>query len=200
MERVSRGGVVELRLEVDSKVYEEVDKLAKGLGSSVANLIIAVLDVLADYSNDIVSLGRELAISEDKRVISALEELVYYGVESWRNIVNPLLDYLKARGCYELESLDFEPLEPLIEIEMIALEGCKYKVDKLILTWSAKGISLEAYYYLEDGIKPSPSTTLTYEWSYIPDENAIVISIIASTITQVPPLDSIEKELEKLGV
>ncbi len=200
MESPSKEGLVELKLEVDPKVYGKVEKLAGRLNTTVTNFIILALDVLADYSNDIADLGGALAVGEDKRAVSTLEELIYYGVESWRSIINPILDHLKARGCYELESLDFDPLEPFMEVEMVALEGCKYKVDRFTLTWSFKGVSLEAYYYLEQRTQPSPRAQLAYEWSYLPDDNAVVISITAPSILQVPPLDVIDKEIEKLGV
>jgi hypothetical protein len=110
------------------------------------------------------------------------------------------LDIVKARGCYELESLDFEPLEPLIEVEMVALESCRYKADKLSLAWSPKGVILEVYYYLEPGVKPGLHITLAYEWSYLPDEHAVVISVTALSIAQIPPLEDIEKEAEKLKI
>jgi hypothetical protein len=195
-----KGGPVELRLEVDPGVYEKIGKLAEKLNTNVANIVLQVLSVLADYSNDIVGLGELLAVSGDKRAVSTLEELIYYGVESWRSIVNPLLGYLGAVGCYELESIDFEPLEPLLEVEMVALEGCRYKVDRFTLTWSPKGVSLEAYYYLERGVRPSPKASIAYEWSFLPDENAIVVSITAPSIAQIPQLEAIDRELGKLGV
>jgi hypothetical protein len=193
-------GFVELRLNVDPKIYEAVSKLAQSLNTTVSDVTLALLDILAEYSNDIAGLGRDLAVSDDKRAVSTLEELVYYGIESWRNIVNTLLDIVKARGCYELESLDFEPLEPLIEVEMVALEGCRYKADKLSLAWSPKGVILEVYYYLEPGVKPGLHITLAYEWSYLPDEHAVVISVTASSIAQIPPLEDIEREAEKLKI
>lgn len=184
-----------MKLNVNSRVYEAIEKLARRLNTNVEGLALALLDIVAEYSNDIAGLGRELAVSDDKRAVSTLEELIYYGIESWRNIINNLLGIIKARGCYELESLDFEPLEPLVEVEMVALEGCRYEADKLSLTWSPKGVVLEAYYYLEPGVKLEPHTTLAYEWSYLPDEHAIVVSITASSIEQIPTLDSIEKEI-----
>jgi hypothetical protein len=195
-----KGGSVELRLEVDPGVYEKIGKLAEKLNTNVTNIVLHVLSILADYSNDIVGLGELLAVSGDKRAESTFEELIYYGVESWRSIVNPLLGYLGAVGCYELESIDFEPLEPLLEVEMVALEGCRYKVDRFTLTWSPKGVSLEAYYYLERGVRPSPKASIAYEWSFLPDENAIVVSITAPSIAQVPQLEAIDRELGKLGV
>jgi hypothetical protein len=195
-----KGGYVELRLEVDPGVYEKIEKLAEKLNTNVTNIVLHVLSILADYSNDIVGLGELLAVSGDKKAESTFEELIYYGVESWRSIVNPLLGYLGAVGCYELESIDFEPLEPLLEVEMVALEGCRYKVDRLTLTWSPKGVSLEAYYYLERGVRPSPKASIAYEWSFLPDENAIVVSITAPSIAQIPQLEAIDRELGKLGV
>jgi hypothetical protein len=191
---------VELRLNVDPKIYEAVSKLAQSLNTTVSDVTLALLDILAEYSNDIAGLGKDLAVSDDKRAVSTLEELVYYGIESWRNIVNTLLDIIKAKGCYELESLDFEPLEPLIEVEMVALESCRYKADKLSLAWSPKGVILEVYYYLEPGVKPGLHITLAYEWSYLPDEHAVVISVTASSIAQIPPLEDIEREAEKLKI
>lgn len=191
---------MELRLNVDPKIYEAVSKLAQSLNTTVSDVTLALLDILAEYSNDIAGLGKDLAVSDDKRAVSTLEELVYYGIESWRNIVNTLLDIIKAKGCYELESLDFEPLEPLIEVEMVALESCRYKADKLSLAWSPKGVILEVYYYLEPGVKPGLHITLAYEWSYLPDEHAVVISVTASSIAQIPPLEDIEREAEKLKI
>ena len=200
MSEAPKGGSVELRLEVDPGVYEKIGKLAEKLNTNVTNIVLQVLSILADYSSDIAGLGELLAVSGDKKAESTFEELIYYGVESWRSIVNPLLGYLGAVGCYELESIDFEPLEPLLEVEMVALEGCRYKVDRLTLTWSPKGVSLEAYYYLERGVRPSPKASIAYEWSFLPDENAIVVSITAPSIAQIPQLEAIDRELGKLGV
>ena len=200
MSEAPKGGPVELRLEVDPGVYEKIGKLAEKLNTNVANIVLQVLSILADYSSDIAGLGELLAVSSDKRAESTFEELIYYGVESWRSIVNPLLGYLGAVGCYELESIDFEPLEPLLEVEMVALEGCRYKVDRFTLTWSPKGVSLEAYYYLERGVRPSPKASIAYEWSFLPDENAIVVSITAPSIAKIPQLEAIDRELGKLGV
>jgi len=191
---------VELRVVVDRRVYERILRLSEAFKTKPEDFTAALLDVLSDYSDDIVSLGRDLAVSDDKRALSTLEELVFYGVESWRSIVNVILELLGARGCYELESIDFEPLEPLIEIEVVALEGCKFKADRVTISWSPRGVVLEAFYYLESRPRPEPKVKLAYEWSYLPDEHAVVVSVTGTSIAEMPRLQALDAEVEKLGL
>jgi len=191
---------VELRVVVDRRVYERISRLSEAFKTKPEDFTATLLDVLSDYSDDIASLGRDLAVSDDKRALSTLEELVFYGVESWRSIVNTILEFLEARGCYELESLDFEPLEPLVEIEVVALEGCKFKADRVTISWSPRGVVLEAFYYLESRPRPEPKVKLAYEWSYLPDEHAVVVSVTGASIAEMPRLQALDAEVEKLGL
>jgi len=191
---------VELKVVVDKKVYEKISKLSEAFKTKPEDFTAALLDVLSDYSGDIASLGKDLAVSDDKRALSTLEELVFYGVESWRRIVNTILELLGAKGCYELESIDFEPLEPLIEVEFVALEGCKFKADRVVVSWSPKGVVLEAFYYLESRPRPEPKVKLAFEWSYLPDEHAILLSVARTSIAEIPRLQVLDAEVEKLGL
>lgn len=193
-------GEVKIEVKVSEEAYSRLSQLAGELGVSVDSLASSALDVIASYSQDIASLGFKLAVSRDKKVFSVFEELIYYGVLGWREVVNKILEHLNAVGLFELEDMEFDPLGPLIEIEMVALEASTLKADSLRIAWSQKGAAMEVYYYLEDKVKPAPREELKYEWSYLPDEHAIVVSVVASSITELPTLGSIESEVAKLGV
>lgn len=191
---------VELKISISKSVYDKISGLAEALKTKPEDLVKTMLEVLADYTSEVSRLGASLAVSDEKRATSTFEELLYYGVESWRSLVEVLLDILGAKGCYELESIDFEPLEPLLEIEMVALEGCKFKADRLVVSWSTKGVMVEVFYYLESRPKPAPQVSLAYEWSYLPDEHAVVVSVTGSSIAEIPRIEVIDREAEKLGL
>ncbi|MEM1774505.1 MAG: hypothetical protein QXO93_05320 [Acidilobaceae archaeon] len=191
---------IEVKIRLSRDVYERLEGLAKSISVSVDVLVSNLVDVLSSYSSDISSLTRDLRVSKEKLPVSIFEELVFYGVEAWRSIANSILEAIGARGSFELESIDFEPLEPLLELEFVAFEGSEFKADRLVVAWSTRGVSLEVYYYLEDKPKPAPRISIAYEWSYLPDEHAVVVSIVSDSIAKIPSLAEIDKEASKLGI
>ncbi|MEM4901816.1 MAG: hypothetical protein QXL53_07385, partial [Acidilobaceae archaeon] len=137
---------IEVKIRLSRDVYERLEGLAKSISVSVDVLVSNLVDVLSSYSSDISSLTRDLRVSKEKLPVSIFEELVFYGVEAWRSIANSILEAIGARGSFELESIDFEPLEPLLELEFVAFEGSEFKADRLVVAWSTRGVSLEVYY------------------------------------------------------
>ena len=134
--------------------------------------------------------------------MSLFEEVIYYGVEAWRGLVSRVLTRLKARGRYELEMLDFDPEGPSIELELVALEGSDLKADKIRLFWTMRGVTLEAYYYLEEGQEPPKGAKELkgVEWAYLPDEHAVVLTFQAQSLSGLPPIHAIDRMAEALGV
>ncbi|MDM7274865.1 MAG: hypothetical protein P3X22_001910 [Thermoprotei archaeon] len=193
-------GEVKIEVKVSEDAYSRLSQLAGKLGVSVDSLASSALDVIASYSQDISVLGFKLAVPQDKIVFSVFEELIYYGVLGWREVVNKILEHLDAVGLFELEDMEFDPLGPLIEIEMVALEASTLKADSLRVAWSPQGVAMEVYYYLEGKAKPAPRGEVKYEWSYLPDENAVVISVTAGSIAELPTLRNVESEAAKLGI
>ncbi len=193
-------GEVKIEVKISEEAYSRLSQLSGKLGVSVDSLASSTLDVIASYSQDIAVLGSKLAVPQDKRVYSVFEELIYYGILGWREVVDKILEHLEAVGSFELESMEFEPLGPLIEVEMVALEASKLKADALRIAWSPQGVTLEVYYYLEAEVKPAPRGELKYEWSYLPDEHAVVINVTANSIAELPKLKIVDGEAGKLGI
>ncbi|BAA79126.2 hypothetical protein APE_0214.1 [Aeropyrum pernix K1] len=188
-----------LKVELEGEAAEKISRLAERLGVEPARLLGTLADVTSTYWREIAEWAENLRVRRHNKHVSVFEELYYYGVSLWRDIVAPLLERLNAKGRFELEGIDFDPDEGLLEVEMIALEGSDLKADRLVVTWSPKGVHMEVYYYLEeDEEPPRPSRQLDFEWSYLPDEHAIVISHSAETLSGLPPIYRVDREADLL--
>lgn len=181
----------EIRARVSERTAQKLEELAKALGSSKEELASVVLDVLAEYARDIEEVGKEIRVSDEKRLQSTMEELVFYGVEAYR-LVRVILKEMGAEGCYELEELSLEPAGSLLEVELVALERCPHKADRLSIAWSPAGARIEALYYTE---RPERPGEVEAEWFYLPDEGALVIAMIGDKL---PRLKEVDEMFDKL--
>jgi hypothetical protein len=188
----------EVKLNLPIDIYNEIEEIAKGLGSDVNDVIVKILDVISSYKNIIIELSKTLRVKKEHKVDSVFEELIYYGVEAWRGILEPLLRKLRASGRFELETLVFDPSGPSLEIELVALEGSDLLADALRIFWTLKGVTMEVIYYLEEGIEPPRGVKVDLHWDYLPDEHAIVVTIQAPSIDKLPPIYVIDKKVEPL--
>lgn len=187
-----------LEVKVDEETLAELRELAERLGVPLEELAAVVLDVVADYRGLIGEWADRLRVRRENKAVSVFEELVYYGVEAWRGIVEPVLRRLRASGRFELEMLEFDPDAPAIEMEFYALEGSDLQADRIRLYWTPQGVTLEAYYYLEEGIEPPHAPRSEVEWDYLPDEHAIVITVTAPSIAKLPPIHAIDRRAEAI--
>jgi HAMP domain-containing protein len=192
------GGRVKLEVTLDAETLTELGELAQKLGVPVEELAAIVLDVVSDYRGFIGEWAERLRVRREHRAVSVFEELVYYGVEAWRGVVEPVLRRLRASGRYELEMLEFDPDAPAIEMEFYALEGSDLQADRIRLYWTPQGVTLEAYYYLEEGIEPPIASKEEAEWDYLPDEHAIVITVTAPSIDRLPPIHAVDRKAEAI--
>jgi hypothetical protein len=192
----------EVRLRLPEEVAEKLQRLADELGADLETVAYNVLDVLASYSGEVAAWARVLRVKKHNKPVSIFEELIYYGVEAWRGIVAKILDTLKAKGRFELEELDFDPDEPSFEIELVALEGSDLKADRLRIYWTLSGVTMEAYYYLEEGEEPpAPKKESPFDWTYLPDEHAVVITVTGERLRDLPPVHEVDRVAsEVLGV
>ncbi len=188
----------EIKINVPKDVYEDINELAQQLGSNFQEVLVKILDIVSSYKNLIVELSRVLRVKKEHKVDSVFEELIYYGVEAWRGVLEPLLRSLKAWGRFELEMLEFDPVLPAIELELVALEGSDLLADAVRIYWTMKGVTMEVKYYLEEGIEPPRGVKVDLNWNYLPDEHAIVVTIQAPSITKLPPIYVIDKKVEPL--
>jgi len=177
---------------------EALRELAGRLGVSVEELASIVLDVVADYKGLIEEWADKLRVKRENKPASIFEELVYYGVEAWRGLVEPVLRRLKASGRFELEMIEFDPDTPAIEMEFYALEGSDLMADRLRIYWTPQGATMEVYYYLEEGVEPPIAPKGEVEWDYLPDEHAIVITVTAPSISKLPPIHAIDRRAEAI--
>ncbi|BAN89633.1 hypothetical protein [Aeropyrum camini] len=187
------------KIDLDEDAAERLGRLAEKLGVEIDELLSTVADVTSSYWSDIAEWSGVLRVRRRNKHVSVFEELYYYGISLWRDLVSPVLERLNAKGRFELEGIDFDPEEGQLEVEMVALEGSDLKADRLVVIWSPKGVYMEAYYYLdEEEEPPRPSRQLDFEWSYLPDEHAIVISHSAETLSGLPPVFRVDREAELL--
>ncbi len=189
-----------IEVEVSEAAYEKLSKAAERLGTDVSGLLSAASESLSSYTGDLVEWGLELRVRKENRVQAVFDELVYYGVEARRGVVNRVLSMLKAKGRFELEELTLDPVEPSLEIELVALEGSDLLCDRVRINWSLNGVIVEAYYY-NIGSEAKTGTISGFNVSYLPDEDALVLSYTARSLTEVPPLhkfDSIVRNITSL--
>jgi len=185
---------VEITINVDEKTFEGLKKLADRLKVDVNQLIESSLASMSDYSGELARWGLELRVKKENRVQSLFDEVYFYAVEAWRGLVSKILDRLKAKGRFELEMLEFNPAEPSIIVELVALEGSDLLADRLRIDWSMDGVLLEAYYYLEEGQEPPLARQgEDYDWAYLPDEHAVVVTVRADSLLKIPPVHVIDK-------
>lgn len=190
----------EVRLEttLDANVYDEIRELAEGLGVTPEELTSKLLEILSSYKGIIVELASKLRVRREHKADSVFEELVYYGVEAWRGILEPTLRLLRASGRFELEMLEFDPAGPAFEMEFVALEGSDLKADRVRLYWTMEGVTMEVYYYLEEGEEPPQGPKTELEWDYLPDEHAVVATFRARSITELPPIHAVDRMMEAI--
>ncbi len=191
-------GVAEIRVKVDDDTHKTLETMAERLATTPETLVENLIDVVASYGEDLMEWGLNLRVKRENRALSLFEELIFYGVEAWRGIVDKVLSYLHARGRFELEELEFDPIEPSIEMEFAALEGSDFKVDRLRVNWSRDSVIVEAYYYLEEDEEPPHIVQPEgFEVLHLPDENAVVITAIRSSLENIPPMHVFDKILEE---
>lgn len=185
---------MELVIELDEKTLNKLIRMAEALKSSVDELVVASLSSMAEYNSELAKWGLDLKVRKEHRVGSLFDEVYFYAVEAWRGLVSRILDKLKARGRFELEMLEFNPDEPGIVVELAALEGSDLLADRVRIDWSLDGVLLEAYYYLEEGSEPPLARHGEgYDWAYLPDERAVVVSIKAKSLRDLPPIHVIDR-------
>jgi len=186
--------VAKLEVEVSEEALKGLERLASRLKASPGEVVGASLESMASYAGDLARWGLELRVKREHRVQALFDEVYFYAVEAWRSIVSKVLDRLKARGRFELTMLDFDPDEPSIEMELVALEGSDLLADKLVIHWSMEGVTVEAYYYLEEGEEPPLQRAGEgYDWAYLPDERAVVVTVRARSLRDVPPVHVLDK-------
>jgi hypothetical protein len=180
---------MELRVEVNDDAYKGVEKLANRLKVRVDKVVQACSESMSSYSGELARWGLDLKVRREHRLASLFDEVFFYAVESWRGLVSKVLDRLKARGRFELEMLEFDPDEPGFIMEFAALEGSDLLADRLRIDWGPRDVLVEAYYFLEEGEEPPLQRHgEDYDWSYLPDERAIVVSVSRRSLREVPPI------------
>ena len=188
----------EIKVSLPEDTYNTLNEMAEALDITIEDFSMKILDVISSYKNLILELGQRLKVKKEHKVDSIFEELIYYGVEAWRGILDPILRKLKASGRFELETLQFDPSAPSIEIELVALEGSDLLADVVRIFWTLKGVTMEVIYYLEEGIEPPRGVKTDLHWDYLPDEHAIIVVVQAPSIDKLPPIYVIDKKAEPL--
>ena len=184
----------EIRVEVSSEALRGLERLAESLKTSVEDLVAGSLESMSAYSGHLARWGLELRVRKEHRVASLFDEVYFYAVEAWRGLVSRILDRLKARGRFELEMLEFDPEEPGVIVELVALEGSDLLADRLRIDWGVNEVLVEAYYYLEEGEEPPlPRQGEGFDWVYLPDERAVVVTVRAPKLSMIPPVHVIDK-------
>ncbi|MCE4627557.1 MAG: hypothetical protein F7C34_00195 [Desulfurococcales archaeon] len=185
-----------VRVEVDEESLRRAEGLAGRLGVSVGRLLGVLLDVLGSYAGDVEAWARDLRVRREHLVMALFEELVFYGVEAKRGIVDRVLDVLRARGRFELEHLSLDPDRGFLEMELAAFEGSDLLADKLRIGWGPDGVIVEAYYYLEEYETPPPARSARaagVDVSYLPDEHAIVVTATGRRLRDIPPVHVLDR-------
>lgn len=186
---------VTVRLSRDA--YEAFEEIASTLGVTVEEAASKLLDVVATYKGVLAELSSKLRVKKEHMPDSVFEELVYYGVEAWRGVLEPLLWRLKAVGRFELETLELDPEDGSLEVELIALEGSDLKADVVRLNWNPKGVVMEVYYYLDEGVEPPRELRVSGgDWAYLPDEHAVMVTFQAKRLTDLPPIHAVDRMVE----
>ncbi|MEM1873034.1 MAG: hypothetical protein QXS85_04845 [Acidilobaceae archaeon] len=196
----AREEAVVLSVEIKRSALEKLSKLAERLSTSPERLLSTLADVLSDYSDRLPALGSKLKVADSVRAESVVEELVFYGLVAWEELSEKILGALGASGCYELNDLEFEPLEPYLELEFVALERCELRADVVVVKWAPGESVVEAHYYLEDRPAPQKPVETAYEWHYEPDEHAVVMRASAKSFGALPSIARLDEEAGKLGV
>jgi len=191
----------EIRVEIDDEKVKKLEGLVAALGVNLNELTYILLDITSSYAGELKGWANDLRVKKENKPYSVFEELFFYGLEAWRSLVAKILNKLRARGRFELEALDFDPGEPSIEIEMVALEGSDLKADRLRIYWTLKGVTMEVYYYMEEGLEPPrPQEKSPTDWYYLPDEHAVVLVFRAEDIDGLPPIHAVDRMAEGIGV
>ena len=178
-----------VEVEVSEEALRGLERLASRLKAGVDEIVAASLESMSAYAGDLARWGLELKVRKEHRVQSLFDEVYFYAVEAWRGLVDRILDRLKAKGRFELEMLEFDPDEPSVEVELTALEGSDLLADRLRINWSMRGVIVEAYYYLEEGEEPPLQRRGEgYDWAYLPDEHAIVVTVTGEKLSDIPPV------------
>jgi len=186
--------VARFEVEVSGDALKGLERLASRLKAAPEEVLRSNLESMAEYAGDLARWGLELRVRRENRVQALFDEVYFYAVEAWRSVVSRILDRLKARGRFELTMLDFDPDEPSIEVELVALEGSDLLADKLVIHWSLDGVTIEAYYYLEEGEEPPLQRAGDgYDWAYLPDERAVVVTVRARSLREAPPVHVLDK-------
>ena len=194
---MSESGEVEFKVKLSREAYEAFEDIAATLGVTVEEAASKLIDVVASYKGILADLAGKLRVKKEHMADSVFEELVYYGVEAWRGVLEPLLWRLRAVGRFELETLEFDPDAPSIEVELVALEGSDLLADKVRLNWSPRSVIMEVYYYLEEGVEPPRGLKIRGgDWAYLPDEHAVMVTFQAKKISDLPPIHAVDRMVE----
>ncbi len=194
---MSGSGEIEIRIKLSREAYEAFEEIATTLGVTAEEAASKLIDVVASYKGILADLASKLRVKKEHMADSVFEELVYYGVEAWRGVLEPLLWKLRAVGRFELETLEFDPDAPSIEIELVALEGSDLLADKVRLNWSPRSVIMEVYYYLEEGVEPPRGLKIRGgDWAYLPDEHAVMVTFQAKRISELPPIHAVDRMVE----
>jgi len=188
---------ITITIDIDDDVASGMEELSSRIGVDLERLTSIILDVLSSYKGLILEFSSKLRVKKENIPHSVFEEIIYYGVEAWRGIVDPILRRLRASGRFELEMLELDPEAPSIELEFVALEGSDLRADRLRIHWTMDGVTMEVYYYLEEGEQPYHAA-VDLSWDYLPDENAVVVTLRGSSIGELPPIHVIDKKVEQL--
>ncbi|MEB3845380.1 MAG: hypothetical protein LRS48_06875 [Desulfurococcales archaeon] len=176
-------------VELPEEALDGLERLSATLKVRPEDVLASAGSVFADYSEDLSRWGLELKVRREHRLDSLMEEVVYYAVTSYRNVVSRLLDRLKAKGRFELEHFEIIPEDSTLVVELVALEGSDIAADRVRIVWSPEGVLVEAYYYLEEDLEPPLRRNPEgFSWDYLPDEHAIVVAVQAKSMREVPPL------------
>ncbi|MEB3861428.1 MAG: hypothetical protein GSR84_04320 [Desulfurococcales archaeon] len=179
---------MKLDVEVEEEVLRELERVAGALGIDAGRLLSILAEVASSYAEDLIGMAGVLRVRRENKPYSVIEEIFYYGVEAWRGVVDKVLVRLKARGRYELEELDLDPDDPSIEMELVALEGSDLKADRIRVNWSPHGVIVEAYYYIGEYYERVPARLRGFDVSYLPDEEALLVSYTSDSLSKVPPI------------
>ena len=181
--------LMEIRVEIGGETSEKLSRMAERLKANVEDIVRASLESMAAYSGELARWGLDLKVRKEHRLASLFDEVYFYAVEAWKSLVSRVLDRLKAKGRFELEMLEFDPDEPGFIMEFAALEGSDLMADRLRLDWGPDGVLVEAYYYLEEGEEPPLQRHgEDYDWAYLPDEKAVVVTVRKRSLREVPPV------------
>lgn len=181
--------LMEIRVEIGGETSEKLSRMAERLKANVEDIVRASLESMAAYSGELARWGLDLKVRKEHRLASLFDEVYFYAVEAWKSLVSRVLDRLKAKGRFELEMLEFDPDEPGFIMEFAALEGSDLMADRLRLDWGPDGVLVEAYYYLEEGEEPPLQRQgEDYDWAYLPDEKAVVVTVRKRSLREVPPV------------